>query len=108
MHCDGAGSAVRLRLEDERDYRLVLIAKNVGTRDEFHVSNANRDTSVMLVENTDIGATMSLHGEDALKVCSKSQLLTKGCNWSCEFDEASGVAKMSTTELSAEFAVICY
>jgi hypothetical protein len=107
MHCDGVGSAVRLRLEDERDYRFVLLSKKVGLRDEFQVSTTNRDTNLLFIENTDIGATLALRGEDALKVCARSET-ARGCEWTCTFDRENGVVKMTTNELSAEFAVFCY
>lgn len=108
MRCSGESGAVRLDLEEERDYRLVLIAKAVGPRDEFHVHNIHRDTKLVLVENADIGSVLSLHGTDALKVCSRTNAPTLGCDWTCSIDSDTDVVKMNTPELSAEFAVICY
>jgi hypothetical protein len=108
VHCDGAKDAVRLRFEDERDYRLVLISKSVGARDELHVTNINRDTNMMLVENAEVGEMLYLHGEDALKVCSKSSMALTDCRWSCTLDESSYIVKMTTENQSAQFAVICY
>lgn len=108
VHCDGSKNAVRLRFEDERDYRLVLIAKSVGARDELHVSNINRDTTMMLVENAEVGEMLSIHGEDAIKVCSKSSMALTECKWSCTFDGHTNVVQMATENQSAQFAVVCY
>jgi len=108
MHCDGSKEVVRLRFEDERDYRVVLIGKSVGAKDEFHVSNINRDTTTMLVENAELGEMMALHGEDALKVCSKRAMALSDCNWSCDVDVERGVVTMKTNDLAADFAIVCY
>jgi hypothetical protein len=108
IHCDGSKNAVRLRFDDERDYRLVLMSKSIGARDEFHVSNINRDTSMMLVENAEVGEMFTLRGEDALKVCSKSSMALPDCVWTCSIDESTNVVKMTTTSQSAQFAVVCY
>lgn len=108
IHCDGSKNAVRLRFEDERDYRLVLMAKSIGARDELHVSNINRDTTMMLVENAEVGEMLSIHGEDAVKVCSKSSMALTECKWSCTIDESTNVVKMTTENQSVQFAVVCY
>jgi len=108
MHCDGAGDFVRLRLEEGQDYHFTLMAKNVGAQDELHISTINRDRQVLLVENSALGATLSIIGEDALKVCSKVRLMDKGCAWTCDADVEAGIVKVSANGLSAELAVSCY
>jgi len=98
---------VRLQLEAGQDYRFLLMTKSVGTRDELHISNVDRNTNVMLVENSDVGEILSVSGEGALKVCSKFQMADRGCDWTCSVDLAAGVVTVATKELSAEFAIVC-